>query len=258
MNIDPALKEKRIALFVPCFIDASYPQVGIATLELLEKLGLKIEYPFDQTCCGQPLANEGAQAAAAKAEANFARCFQGYDYIVAPSASCVHHVRSRFDSIEQTDAIRRMRQNTYDIVEFLHDIVKVFDFPWASFPHKVNLHQSCTSLRSLKPPHGSMSELAGPEFSKPMKLLAGIKGISFVTLERQDECCGFGGLFAVFEEAVSSRMGYDKVEDQTRAGAEYIVSADTSCLMHQEGCARRMQRPLKYLHIAEVLNGVRT
>lgn len=248
----------KVALFVPCFINASFPEAAVATLELLERLGCTVEFPVEQTCCGQPLANEGDQANAAAAEANFVRCFAGYDYVVGPSASCVHHVREHLDAIEQTDTVRAVRRNTYELVEFVHDVLKVREFPWASFPHKVALHQSCTSLRGLKPPHGSISEVNGPRFSKPRTLLEGVAGVQFVDLDRPDECCGFGGLFSVFEEGVSSKMGYDKVDDQKRAGAEVVVSADLSCLMHQEGCARRLGYPQRFVHIAQVLNGSAT
>src|SRR5580700_4696924 len=214
----------RIGLFIPCYIDAFFPEVGIATLELLERVGQEVVYPRDQTCCGQPMANSGFNAECADTEALFVRNFSGFDYIVAPSGSCVHHVRDNFDAIEQTPEVKDVRARTYELVEFLHDILKVDAFPWARFPHRVGLHNSCGTLRRLKP-------------------------------ARPDECCGFGGTFSVFEEVVSTKMGYDKVSDHARAGAEYIVSADSSCLMHQQGCAERIGVPMKFIHIAEILNG---
>ena len=120
----------------------------------------------------------------------------------------------------------------------MHDIQKAQAFPWAKFPHRVGLHNSCGTLRQLK--HAAPSELHEPFFSKPMDLLSKVDGIQFVKPSRPDECCGFGGTFSVFEEVVSTKMGYDKVTDHARAGAEYIVSADSSCLMHQQGCAERI------------------
>ena len=245
----------KVALFVPCFIDAFYPQIGIATLELLERLGVNVDYPPDQTCCGQPMANSGAHKDAAGAERVFARNFADYDYVVGPSASCVHHVREHFTAIEQTSAVQKVRRNTYELVEFLHDVLKVREFPWAEFPHKVGLHNSCSAVRHLR--ETSNSEVAGTPFSKPRALLEGVKGIEFVTPARPDECCGFGGTFSVTEEAVSVRMGQDKVRDHVGAGAEYIVSGDMSCLMHQQGCAERMKADAKFIHIAQVLNGAR-
>jgi L-lactate dehydrogenase complex protein LldE len=183
----------------------------------------------------------------------FVRNFSGFDCVVAPSGSCVHHVRDNFDAIEQTDEVKAVRARTFELVEFLHDILKVEAFPWAKFPHRVGLHNSCGTLRQLK--HARPSELHEPFFSKPMDLLSKVAGIEFVTPARPDECCGFGGTFSVFEEVVSTKMGYDKVSDHARAGAEYIVSADTSCLMHQQGCAERIGVPLKFIHIAQLLNG---
>ena len=243
----------KVALFVPCFIDAFYPEVGIATLELLERFGVDVDYPLDQTCCGQPIANSGHQADAAAVEALFVENFRGYEYIVSPSGSCTHHVRNHLDAIEQTDDVREVRSRSYELVEFLHDILEVSEFPWAEFPHKVGLHNSCSALRALR--HASMSELGEPEFSKPMALLSKVKGISFASPKRRDECCGFGGTFSVLEEPVSAKMGYDKVHDHKNAGAEYIVSADSSCLMHQQGCAERLGLDLKFIHIAQILNG---
>ena len=243
----------RVGLFVPCYVDAFEPEVGIATLELLERLGCTVEYPFDQTCCGQPMTNTGCHAEAAATEALFVKNFSGFDYVVAPSGSCVHQVREHLTAIPQTDEVRRVRASTYELVEFLHDVLKVEDLPWANFPHKVAYHTNCNALRGIH--HARPTELVKPYFSKPLDLLRLVKGVELVDLARPDECCGFGGTFSVFEPAVSAKMGYDKVADQNRAGADYVVSADSSCLMHQKGCAERLGLPLKYIHIAQVLNG---
>ncbi len=243
----------QVGLFIPCYIDAFFPEVGVATLELLERLGCEVDYPFDQTCCGQPMANSGCHAEAAGTERNFVANFAGYEYVVCPSGSCVNHVRSKFTAIEQTAEVTAVRQRTFELVEFLHDVLEVDAFPWASFPHKVGLHNGCGSLRGLE--HARASELNAPFFSKPLDLLAKVHGIELVEPARPDECCGFGGTFSVFEEAVSVKAGRDKVTDHAQAGADYIVSADTSCLMHQKGCAERMRSPMKFIHIAQVLNG---
>ncbi|MEE7478891.1 (Fe-S)-binding protein [Methylobacterium hispanicum] len=243
----------RIGLFVPCYVDAFEPEVGIATLELLERFGLEVEYPYDQTCCGQPMTNTGCHQEAAATEALFVRNFSGFDYVVAPSGSCVYQVREHLTAIPQTDEVRKVRASTYELVEFLHDVLKVEALPWARFPHKVAYHANCNALRGIG--HARPSELNLPYFSKPLNLLQKVEGVELVNLARPDECCGFGGTFSVFEPAVSAKMGYDKVADQKRAGAEYVVSADSSCLMHQKGCAERLGLPLKYIHIAQVLNG---
>jgi L-lactate dehydrogenase complex protein LldE len=245
----------KAALFIPCYVDAFFPEVGIATLELLERLGVEVVYPLNQTCCGQPMGNSGCQDDAAATEALFVRNFAGYDYIVTPSGSCTHHVRENLTAIPQTAETVQVRHRTFELVEFVHDVLKVREFPWAEFPHAVGLHNGCASLRALRT--AKMSEINEPPFSKPLDLLSKVKGIRFVTPERPDECCGFGGTFSVFEEPVSAKMGYDKVTDHRKAGAEYIVSGDMSCIMHQKGCAERQGLPIKFIHIAQILNGAR-
>jgi len=246
----------KVALFVPCYVDAFFPEVGIATLELLERLGVEVEYPLDQTCCGQPMGNSGCRDDAAATEALFVRNFAGYEYIVSPSGSCTHHVRDHLTSIEQTPAVRDVRARAFELVEFIHDVLEVREFPWAEFPHAVGLHNGCASLRALRT--ARISEVDEPFFSKPLDLLRGVRGIRFVSPQRPDECCGFGGTFSVFEEPVSAKMGYDKVLDHEHAGAEYIVSADMSCVMHQKGCAERLGSPIKFIHVAQILNGARS
>ena len=243
----------RIGLFVPCYVDAFEPEVGIATLELLERFGLDVAYPYDQTCCGQPMTNTGCHAEAAATEALFVKNFSGFDYVVTPSGSCAHQVREHLTAIPQTPEVTAVRERTFELVEFLHDVLKVEAFPWANFPHRIAYHSNCNALRGIH--HARPSELNKPAYSKPLDLLAMVPGIDVVKLARPDECCGFGGTFSVFEPAVSAKMGYDKVADQAQAGAEYVVSADSSCLMHQKGCADRVGVPLKFIHIARILNG---
>src|SRR5262249_36783633 len=178
----------RIGLFIPCFIDAFFPEVGIATLELLERFGHEVVYPRDQTCCGQPMADNGFNADGAATEALFVCNFSGFDYVVAPEGSCVHHVRDNFDAIEQIDQVKQHRLRTYESLESLHDIQKVAAFPGAKSPHGVGLQNKCFSWPPLK--HESPSELHEPFFSKPMDLLSKVEGIEFVTPARPDECCG--------------------------------------------------------------------
>ena len=252
-NSSTTQKRLRVGLFIPCYIDMIFPEVGIATLQLLERFGLDVHFPLNQTCCGQPMSNSGDEAKAAAAENLFVRNFRSYDYIVGPAGSCVKQVRCHFDSIEQTDAVKHVRQHTYELVEFLHDIMQVDSFPWAEFQHSVALHNSCSSIRGLgiaKP-----SEIMEVPFDKSAALLSKVKGLVLVPLDRPDDCCGFGGTFCVTDEAVSARMGLDKVHDHLRHGAEYVVSPDMSCLMHQQGIARRTDLDLKYIHVAQVLNG---
>jgi L-lactate dehydrogenase complex protein LldE len=245
----------KVGLVVPCYVDTFYPEVGIATLELLEHLGVEVEYPFEQTCCGQPMANSGCEGDSRATEEHFVRLFSRFEYIVVPSGSCTHHIRNKFIAAEATREREHVSTHTFDLVEFLHDVLRVERFPGGSFPHRVALHNSCSAIRGIG--MASMSErVHDPVFNKPKALLQKVSGIKVVEFDRYDECCGFGGTFAATEEAVSSRMGYDKLEFITSAKPEYVISSDMSCLMHLEGCARRTASPLKFLHIAQVLNGV--
>ena len=259
----------RVGLFIPCYVDQFYPQVGIATLRLLEKFGCEVVYPPDQTCCGQPMANSGFGHLTQGCNDLFIKNFSSFDYIVAPSGSCVLHIKEHLHGGEGNaheavgagagsagrasgDAAAAIRGKIYELVEFLTDVLKVRQLD-AEFPHKVGLHQACHGQRGLK--LAQMSELMAPPFSKPERLLKLVKGIELVELDRKDECCGFGGTFCVAEEAVSVKMGKDRVADHLHHGAEYITAADMSCLMHLEGILRRQKSPVQVRHIAEILNG---
>jgi L-lactate dehydrogenase complex protein LldE len=244
----------RVGLMVPCYVDMFYPEVGIATVELLEKLKVDFEYPYDQTCCGQPMANSGCYEEAKATEELFIQLFHDYDYIVAPSGSCTHHIRNKFSAAAATPEREAISKKMLDLVEFLHDVLKVDKFPWASFPHKVALHTSCSAIRGLG--MASMSELVHQKsFSKPKSLLERVDGVQFVEFERPDECCGFGGTFSATEEAVAAKIGYDKLAYIDAQHPDCIVSSDMSCLMHLQGCARRMKQEKRFLHVAEILNG---
>jgi L-lactate dehydrogenase complex protein LldE len=241
----------RVALFIPCYVNQLYPQAAIATLELLQKLGVEVVYPEKQTCCGQPMANSGFEHMTQSCNNLFIDNFSGFDYIVAPSASCVLHVKDHLHSQANEDAAAAIRSRIYELVEFLTDVLKVESLE-ASFPHKVGVHQSCHGLRGLH--LAQMSELVATDFSKPLQLLDMVQGLEIVELDRKDECCGFGGLFCIAEEAVSVKMGKDRITDHARNGAEYITSADLSCLMHMEGILQRNKSNVKIIHIAEILN----
>ncbi|GAA4308942.1 (Fe-S)-binding protein [Compostibacter hankyongensis] len=240
-------------LFIPCYIDQFYPQVGIATLELLEKLGVTVAFPENQTCCGQPMANSGFEQLTDKTSALFVKNFAAYDYIVCPSGSCTLHIKEHLHDPGHEAAAGGIRGKVYELVEFLTDVLKV-DALQARFPHKVCLHQSCHGQRGLH--LSQMSELAAAPFSKPERLLDMVEGVTLVKPDRADECCGFGGTFCVSEEAVSVKMGKDRIRDYAQHGTEYITASDMSCLMHLEGILRREHSPVKVIHIAEILNGV--
>jgi len=238
-------------LFIPCYIDQFYPQVGIATYELLKKIGLNVTYPINHTCCGQPLANSGAEHDAIKICKHFVKQFHQFDYIVSPSGSCVYHVREHYDQISQTEEVKKVRKNTFELCEFIVDILGITDLK-IEYPHAVGIHQSCHGLRGLK--LGKASELVGKSYSKVHLLLGKAKGIKIIELDRADECCGFGGTFSVFEPDVSVKMGKDRIQDHLANGAKVITATDMSCLMHLEGIIRRQKSEVKVVHIAEILN----
>jgi len=241
----------KVALFVPCYVDQFYPKAAIATLELLEKLGCEVHYPKNQTCCGQPMANSGYEHLTGGCNNLFVENFSGYDYIVCPSGSCTLHIKEHLHSHKNEDLAAQIRKRVFELTEFLVDILQVKNIE-ANFPYKVGLHQSCHGLRGLR--ISQMSELVAPAFSKPGQLLNLVKGLELVPLSRVDDCCGFGGTFCVAEEAVSAKMGKDRVEDHLEHGAQYITSADLSCLMHMEGILRRQNSDVKVIHVAEILN----
>jgi len=240
-----------VGLFIPCYVEQLYPQVGLATLRLLERHGCRVEYPEQQTCCGQPMTNSGCNDEAKPLADKFLRLFAGYEYVVAPSGSCVSQVRNHYQQfLDGRPGFEHLRRSTYELCEFLVDVLKLPRIE-GSFPRKVGLHQSCHALRELR--LGSGSERKVAPFNKVQLLLSELRGIQLVELARQDECCGFGGTFAVNEEAVSCMMGKDRIADHERAGAEVVTGVDMSCLMHLDGLIRRERRPLRVMHVAEVL-----
>jgi L-lactate dehydrogenase complex protein LldE len=241
----------KVGLFIPCYIDQFYPQVGIATLSLLEKLGCEVVYPQGQTCCGQPMANSGFEHLTGGCNELFVSNFADFDYIVGPSGSCVLHLKEHLHVPDKAAAATHIRHHIYELSEFLTDVLKI-DKLEARFPHKVGIHQSCHGQRGLH--LSQMTELVAAPYSKPQQLLQMVEGLELVELSRKDECCGFGGTFCVFEEAVSVKMGKDRIADHEEHGAEYITGNDVSCLMHLEGILKRQQSKVKVLHIAEILN----
>ena len=239
-----------VGLFIPCYVDQFYPKVAVATLELLESLGCKVSYPLNQTCCGQPMANSGFARLTKACNANFVENFKDFDYIVAPSGSCVLHIKEHLHAEKDEKTAEILKGSIFELTEFLTDILKVKTLA-ARFPHRVGYHVSCHGQRGLG--LSSASEIVGEPFSKPLQLLDLVEGLELVTLKRNDECCGFGGTFCVTEEAVSVKMGKDRVADHKEQKVAYIVGGDMSCLMHIEGILKRQNSPVKILHIAEIL-----
>ncbi len=245
----------KIGLFIPCYINALYPDVGRASCELLRKVGCEVDYPLDQTCCGQPMANAGFEKDARVLAEHMNDLFARYDYVVGPSASCVVFVREAYPRLLEHDAGHAcIDTRIWEICEFLHDVVRPTRLD-ARFPHKVSLHNSCHGVRKMG--LSSPSERREASCSKLRDLLSLVEGIEVAEPERRDECCGFGGMFSVEENAVSVAMGRAKVERHIATGAEFIAGADSSCLMHMQGIIDRERLPIRTLHIVEILNSHR-
>lgn len=240
----------KIGLFVPCYVNALFPEVGVATYKLLKHLDVDVDYPLHQTCCGQPMANAGFETKAVPLAERFEEIFKGYDYVVAPSASCAAYVKLNYPRLLEGKHFCLSSDKIMDVCEFLHDIIKVKSLP-GKFPHKVSLHNSCHGVRELN--LSSASELNIPGYSKIKDLLQLVEGITVYEPDHVDECCGFGGMFSVEESAVSVRMGTDKINNHIATGAEYITGPDSSCLMHMQGIARRTDRDIKFIHVVEIL-----
>ncbi len=240
----------KVGLFIPCYVDALYPEVGIAAYKLLCHLGVDVTYPLGQTCCGQPMANAGFENKAVGLADKYERLFEGFDYVVAPSASCAAFVRLNHPRLLDGKHECQAAGKTMDICEFLHDVLRVKSLP-GKFPHKVSLHNSCHGVRELG--LSSPSERNIPRYNKLRDLLSLVEGVTVYEPERLDECCGFGGMFSVEEPDVSTRMGKDKLARHIATGAEYITGPDSSCLMHLQGVAKREKANIQFIHIVQIL-----
>jgi L-lactate dehydrogenase complex protein LldE len=248
------------ALFVPCYVDQFYPQVAIAALTVLERLGVHVDVPEGAACCGQPSANAGFGRDGHATIERFVDVYAPYERIIVLSGSCAVHVRLHAGEVmahgARTDAGgARVAERTTEFCSFLHDEVGVRHIAelGAAFDARAAVHIGCHGLRGLglaKP-----SEIQERPFDKVRALLAAVRGLSLVELSRPDECCGFGGTFAVGEPAVSVKMGRDRLRDITSHGAQVVVSTDMSCLMHLDGLARRERLGLPMFHVAELLAG---
>jgi L-lactate dehydrogenase complex protein LldE len=239
------MQSVRVALFATCLIDALFPDAGKATVELLERLGQRVEFPLEQTCCGQMHANSGYFEP--KLVRRYVDTFAEYDAIVVPSGSCAGAIRHQHVMIAKTaqdEALATTAQatatKTYELSEFLIDVLETDDVG-AYFPHRVTYHPTCHSMRILK-----VGE-------RPLRLLKNVRGIDLVTLNDQDVCCGFGGTFSIKNPDVSAAMLADKMEAVIQTGAEVLCAGDRSCLMHIGGGLDRIRAGVKTLHLAEIL-----
>lgn len=237
----------RVALFVTCLVDGLFPDVGKATVRLLERLGHEVDVPLQQTCCGQMHINSGYPRDALPLVRNHVESFADYEAIVAPSASCVgsvHHqhadvARSLGDEPLAREAAE-VAGRTYELSQFLVDVLGVTDVG-AYYPHRVTFHPTCHSLRLLR---------VG---DRPLRLLREVSGIDLVELPQADSCCGFGGTFALKNADVSAAMLADKMSNIAATGAEVCTAGDSSCLMHIGGGLSRLEAGVRAVHLAEIL-----
>lgn len=237
----------RIALFVTCLADGLFPAVGRATVTLLERLGHEVVFPERQTCCGQMHVNTGYQREALPLVRHHVDTFSPYDVVVAPSGSCVGSARHQHATVARSQGDAALAEQasalaarTYELSELLVDVLGVEDVG-ACFPHRVTYHPTCHSLRMLR---------VG---DKPLRLLRHVKGLDLVELPEADQCCGFGGTFALKNADTSTAMLADKMRTVLGTGAEVVTAGDASCLMHIGGGLTRLRTGTRTVHLAEIL-----
>ncbi|MGE0219460.1 (Fe-S)-binding protein [Mycolicibacterium sp.] len=237
----------RVALFATCYNDLMWPETPKAVVRLLRRLGCEVDFPIEQTCCGQMFTNTGYAEEAIPAVRTFTATFAGYDAVVAPSGSCVGSVRHQHRDIAQRAGDPRLQEqveavtpHVYELSEFLVDVLGVTDVG-AYFPHRVTYHPTCHSLRMLR---------VG---DRPLQLLEAVRGIEVVELPRADQCCGFGGTFSMKNADTSVAMGSDKARAARDTGAEVLVAGDNSCLAHIGGLLSRQRSGMRVMHLAEIL-----
>ena len=236
---------QKVSLFVTCLVDQLFPQVGIAMAEVIERLGYAVDFPENQTCCGQPAFNSGYRAEARAVARHFLDVFQDAEYVVTPSGSCAsmvgHHFAELFQKEPETlERVRALEQRVWEFSKFLVELARVEDVG-ARLEEVVTFHDGCHALREL----GVRDQ--------PRRLLARVRGLELREMQPAEECCGFGGTFSVKFAELSGAMARTKIEAILRTGAKAVVSTDSSCLMQIQGALSRDGSPVRTMHLAEVL-----
>ena len=233
-----------VDIFIPCFIDQIFPETGMNMVKILEKFGVTVHYNSNQTCCGQMTFNAGYRDEARELGEKFIADFPNDRPVVAPSASCVGYVRNYYGKLFFNTGLhleyKRLQKNIIEFSDFLVNVLEVED-TGATFNHRVTYHDSCAALRE----YGLKDE--------PRRLLSHVRGLELVEMAERDVCCGFGGTFSIKHEAISTALAEQKVQNALDTNAEYIVSTDSSCLMHQDSYARKNKKPIQVIHLADVL-----
>jgi L-lactate dehydrogenase complex protein LldE len=238
---------KTIALFATCVNDVMYPETCKAAVQVLERLGCKVGFPIEQSCCGQIFTNTGYHEEAMGAVRSYVRAFSEADYIVSPSGSCIASVRDQHIMLAKetgdaafVEAVEKVVARSYELSEFIIDVLGVEDVG-AYFPHTVTFHPTCHAVR--------MAHIG----DRPNRLLAKVEGLTLVPLEESEQCCGFGGTFSIKNDLLSAAMVEDKANEVIKTDAEYLVNVDNACLMNIGGRLRRKGSPVKTIHLAEIL-----
>ncbi len=242
---DSRKKKQRPALFIPCLVDSSAPEVGEAVAAVLRRLGLEPVYPEGQTCCGQPAFNSGYRTAARAAAKHFIETFEAYEQVVCPSGSCVAMVRHHYAPLFEQDRhwaerSEKVARRTFEFTEYLVDVLGVEDLG-ASFSGRITYHDSCHLLNALG------------IFDQPRRLIGKVSGVDFVEMPDSDHCCGFGGSFSVKYPDISAALLEDKVKNIMASGADWVVGCDMGCLLNMEGMLHRKGLPVRVIHIAQLL-----
>src|SRR6266404_2037210 len=235
----------KVSLFITCLVDQLFPEVGMSVVSVLRGLGAEVDFPADQTCCGQPAFNSGFTTEARELAKRFIAIFENSEYVVAPSGSCTSMVRVFYPELFRDDPdwhkrAESLASRTYEFTEFVVNVLGVEDVG-AAYHGKVALHQSCHLLRELN------------VRTEPQRLLRSVKGIELVELERAEACCGFGGLFSIKYPHISGSILQDKLDSVEKSGAAVVVASDVGCLMHIAGGLSRQAAAATTMHIAELL-----
>ena len=236
--------KRKVSLFIPCFVDQLLPEVAVDTVKVLRRVGYAVEFPEDQTCCGQPAFNTGYWNEARPCAEHFVRVFKDAEVIVCPSGSCATMVRTFYAELLAASSLRQeaiaVAGRTFELSEFLVKVANVTEVG-ATFAHTVTYHAPCHGLRELH------------LRDEPLQLLRQVNGLKLIEMTRFDECCGFGGTFAAKFPDISAAMGESKAENVAATGAEFVTAIDPSCLLHLQGILGKRKAATRTIHLASIL-----